>query len=1017
MARAVRLDPSCAPRPPRSRRAARRRERESKRRPGPPDLEACAPSARSLRDGLRRGRAARRRTLGLAATLEAPTVWHCTRTPRSAEPDALARAMELAERCSAGARARTSRSSPGAAAAARRPPPRHPARHRPARRRATCELEPRLPGRVVRPLGVDLDRPFCLQVLELDRWDDPHAAIEAFRLAQAEEPGPPARARRAPRPRRGRGLAGGEGDLRLRRGQDGVLLLTTYEGLGSLEVGRAPAAGARRRSSGRSARGSTSPRSRRSGSGRRWWVGRGGFRSPSATAWTASSRPRPSRRRRTSWSWSAIPGLAVEMGRAGRERVRERFLVTRGARARAARAAQVASKLDEGLPPRRHRARARGRRHRRRRRRARSARVWRGRRSGCKVRTATCATSTRRSRTAPGSRSSPPQRRGRPSWLIRHDAAHVLATAVMELYPGVKISIGPPIEDGFYYDFEFPEGVEGLGGRLRAHRGQDARAHQGRRALRAHRRAGRPTAIERFSAEGQDYKVELIEDLVRRPGRRDRLALPERPLHRPLPRPARRPARSDIKAFKLTTRGRRLLARRRRAARCSPASTAPPSSRRSDLEEHLKRLEEARARDHRKLGRELGLFMLSELSPGVAVLAAARHAHLERADQAVADHQRRARLHRGAHADPLRRRALEAVRPLGRLPRPHVLHGRGGPADGPQAHELPRARADLQARPALVPRPADPLRRAGPGPPPRAERHAPRPAARPPHHPGRRARVLHARSRSRRRSLRCLDFGFYIYDQFGFKPRLRAVHAARQARRHRRDVGPGRGGADGRRSRTNGLEYDLQRGRRRLLRPEDRPPHDRRDRPLLAARHRAARLLHAGAFELDLHGRGQRRAPPGDDPPRADGLVRALHRHPDRALRRASSRSGWRPCRRACCRSRTGTSDYAREVAEPSCDAAACAWRWTSAPSRSARRSARRELHKVPYMLVVGDKEARDRRRWRCGATARATWAHWRSSEFAERLVHEIADRRYTSPANDVPIHLRRFDGRRDSLT
>ena len=45
-------------------------------------------------------------------------------------------------------------------------------------------------------------------------------------------------------------------------------------------------------------------------------------------------------------------------------------------------------------------------------------------------------------------------------WLIRHDAAHVLATAVLELYPGVKISIGPPIEDGFYYDFEFPDGVK-----------------------------------------------------------------------------------------------------------------------------------------------------------------------------------------------------------------------------------------------------------------------------------------------------------------------------------------------------------------------------------------------------------------------------------------------------------------------------------------------------------------------------------------------------------------------------
>src|SRR5438445_12182629 len=49
---------------------------------------------------------------------------------------------------------------------------------------------------------------------------------------------------------------------------------------------------------------------------------------------------------------------------------------------------------------------------------------------------------------------------GRPALdLIRHDAAHVLATAVLELYEGVKISIGPPIEDGFYYDFEFPEGT------------------------------------------------------------------------------------------------------------------------------------------------------------------------------------------------------------------------------------------------------------------------------------------------------------------------------------------------------------------------------------------------------------------------------------------------------------------------------------------------------------------------------------------------------------------------------
>ena len=60
--------------------------------------------------------------------------------------------------------------------------------------------------------------------------------------------------------------------------------------------------------------------------------------------------------------------------------------------------------------------------------------------------------------------------------LIRHDTAHVLAAAVLDLYPGTKISIGPPIGEGFYYDFEFPEGVsvsdrdfEALEAKMREH--------------------------------------------------------------------------------------------------------------------------------------------------------------------------------------------------------------------------------------------------------------------------------------------------------------------------------------------------------------------------------------------------------------------------------------------------------------------------------------------------------------------------------------------------------------------
>src|SRR5271167_2980709 len=98
--------------------------------------------------------------------------------------------------------------------------------------------------------------------------------------------------------------------------------------------------------------------------------------------------------------------------------------------------------------------------------------------------------------------------------LIRHDAAHVLATAVMELYEGVKISIGPPIEGGFYYDFEFPDGtavseadLPRIEERMRAHI----------KAAEAFEREDVPVAQarERFLAERQDYKVELIDDLVR----------------------------------------------------------------------------------------------------------------------------------------------------------------------------------------------------------------------------------------------------------------------------------------------------------------------------------------------------------------------------------------------------------------------------------------------------------------------------------------------------------------------
>jgi len=199
--------------------------------------------------------------------------------------------------------------------------------------------------------------------------------------------------------------------------------------------------------------------------------------------------------------------------------------------------------------------------------------------------------------------------------LIRHDAAHVMATAVMELYPGVKISIGPPIENGFYYDFEFPDGV--------ALTDADLPAIEER--MREHVKADEPftredvsvgDALERFAREGQPYKVELIEDLIRDQGV-ETVSLYSNDGFTDLCRGPHAPTTKRIKAFKLQSLAGaywRGDANRQQLTRVY--GTAFLSQ--SDLDEHLDRLEQARARDHRRLGPELGMFLFNEVSPGAA---------------------------------------------------------------------------------------------------------------------------------------------------------------------------------------------------------------------------------------------------------------------------------------------------------------------------------------------------------------------------------------------------------------
>jgi threonyl-tRNA synthetase len=203
--------------------------------------------------------------------------------------------------------------------------------------------------------------------------------------------------------------------------------------------------------------------------------------------------------------------------------------------------------------------------------------------------------------------------------LIRHDTAHVLAAAMLELYPGVKISIGPAIDNGFYYDFDFPEDV--------AFSDADFPAVEKRMLehVKADERFTREDvsvaeALERFTREEQPYKVELIEDLVKNAPAEapvESVSLYTNGPFTDLCRGPHAPSTKRIKAFKLQSvagaywRGdsdRKMLTRVYGTAFFS----------KDELTEHLERIERARANDHRRLGPQLGMFGFSEVSPGAA---------------------------------------------------------------------------------------------------------------------------------------------------------------------------------------------------------------------------------------------------------------------------------------------------------------------------------------------------------------------------------------------------------------
>jgi len=191
-------------------------------------------------------------------------------------------------------------------------------------------------------------------------------------------------------------------------------------------------------------------------------------------------------------------------------------------------------------------------------------------------------------------------------YVLRHSTAHLLAEAVRRLYPGVKIAIGPPIENGFYYDFEFPEPVS----EADLERIEDEMRREladGRSWVR--QEISRAEAHQRFLEENEPYKVELVDtaegdislytqgdftDLCRGPHLQDS---------------------KPIKAIKLTgLAGAYWRGDERNKQLTRIYGTAFYSQ--ADLDAYLERLEEARRRDHRRIGPELDLFHMDEFSPG-----------------------------------------------------------------------------------------------------------------------------------------------------------------------------------------------------------------------------------------------------------------------------------------------------------------------------------------------------------------------------------------------------------------
>ena len=458
--------------------------------------------------------------------------------------------------------------------------------------------------------------------------------------------------------------------------------------------------------------------------------------------------------------------------------------------------------------------------------------------------------------------------------MLRHSSAHLLAEAVTQLYPGVKLAIGPPIENGFYYDFDFPEPIreEDLE-KIQAE--IDRELAEGREWVR--QEISRDEARQLFSRD--PYKLELVDtaegdisiytqgdftDLCRGPHLQDS---------------------KPIKALKLTG----LAGAYWRGDSANPQLTRIYGTAfysKEDLDAYLEKLERAKGRDHRRIGPQLDLFHMSEYSPGAALWTAKGMAIYN----ALEDLRRRENARRGY---------LEVKTPLMwdvelwkrsghwekygdnlfRIEHGESVYGlkpMNCPGHMLLFNTLLRSYRELPIRYAEA-----------------AVLHRDEPTG-----------SLQGLTRARQFSqddahVFCMedqiqeeidamfDYVDFLYDTFGVRELAHAELATRPDNKLGSDEQWDHTEGVLRRALERiGLPLSRRRGRGRLLWAEDRLLHGRRARPCLADGDDPARRAAARAARLHLHGLRQSRAHAVRHPSGAVRVARALHRDPARALRR-----------------------------------------------------------------------------------------------------------------------------------